>query len=260
MEILTEEDLLSAVKNSTFIKNGKKESCEGIKYDFTLSSKALTVDARGPINIDPSKENVVIKPGEFAFVMTEEELSLPNNMYCQLSTKRKLSLEGIVTLGGLIIDPNYTGKLIFCLYNLSSHNYLLQPGKKLVAGVFYRTDKESDKRPETINDFPYELIRIVVDSKPNSISTINNVLEELKTEIQTIKNQFTYDDQWKKEFQTGLTEIRHIIKEMGEKLGVEIETRQKETHDLGKEQAALMKAVIPIAEDQKNIKPSKVYL
>ena len=84
MEILTEEDLLSAVKNSTFIKNGKKESCEGIKYDFTLSSKALTVDARGPINIDQSKENVVIKPGEFAFVMTEEELSLPKNMYCQL--------------------------------------------------------------------------------------------------------------------------------------------------------------------------------
>ena len=113
MEILTENELLSAIENETFIKDGKKESCEGFKYDFTLSNSALTVGFRAPIDIDQSKENAVIHPGEIAFVMTKETLALPADIYCQLSTKRKLSLDGIIILGGLIIDPNYKGKLIF---------------------------------------------------------------------------------------------------------------------------------------------------
>jgi deoxycytidine triphosphate deaminase len=99
MEILTENDLLSAVEKETLIKSGRKESCEGIKYDFTLSNIALTVDSKGPINIDQSKENASIKPGEIAFVMTKETLELPDDVYCQLSAKRKLSLDGIVILG-----------------------------------------------------------------------------------------------------------------------------------------------------------------
>ena len=84
----------------------EKESCEGIKYDFTLSKMALTAGLGRP--------------------------------------RCKLSLDGIVILGSLIIGPNYKENLIFGLYNLSSHNYPLLPGKKLVAGVFYKFDKKSD--------------------------------------------------------------------------------------------------------------------
>lgn len=60
------------------------------------------------------KKNVdefVIKPGETAFVTTEETLELPGDVFCQLSTKRKLSHEGILVLGGFYVDPNYKGKL-----------------------------------------------------------------------------------------------------------------------------------------------------
>ncbi|MDR0320561.1 MAG: hypothetical protein LBI28_03590 [Treponema sp.] len=257
MEILTEDELLSAVDNITFIEDGRKESCEGIKYDFTLHKMALTAGLGLPCDIEQSKENAVIKPGEIAFVMTEEALNLPSNIYCQLSTKRKLSLEGIVLLGGLIIDPNYKGKLIFGLCNLSSRNYPLLPGKKLVAGVFYRVNKESDKVPKPINDFPEDLSKILVNTKPNSISAISSTIEELKAEIQNIRTQLTHDDRWKKEFQAGLTDIQLLVKEMGQKLGTEIETRQKETHELGREQAELIKMVTPMAEDQRKYKNVK---
>jgi dUTPase len=260
MEILSEEELLLAVTDKTFILDGKTESCEGIKYDFTLSKMALTAELGRPRDIGQSLENAVIKPGEIAFVMTEESLNLPSYIYCQLSTKRKLSLDGIVILGGLIIDPNYKGKLIFGLYNLSSRNYPLLPGKKLVAGVFYKVDKESDKIPKPINNFPDDLIKIVVDTKPNSINAISSALEELKAEMLNIKNQLTHDDQWKKDFQIGLTDIQQLVKEMGLKLGTEIETRQKETHELGKEQAEMIKMLTPMAEDQKKYQNIKNIL
>jgi dUTPase len=226
MQIFTEAELLSAVEKNTFIKNGSRESCEGIKYDFILSNMVLTADSKHPLNIDQHAENSIIKPGEVAFVMTEESLDLPPDVYCQLSTKRKLSLDGIVILGGLIIDPNYKGKLIFGLYNLSSRNFLLMPGKKLVAGVFYKVDTESDKKPEPIFDFPDELRKVVIDTNPNSMISVNASLDFLRTEVQTIKNQLDRDNVWKTDFQKGLTEIQILVKEMGKKLDEEIGERK----------------------------------
>jgi dUTPase len=258
MEILAAEDLISAVENRTLIKNGRRESCEGIKYDFTLNKMVLTADSKGPIDIDQFKEKAVIKPGEIAFVMTEEVLELDDDIYCQLSTKRKLSLDGIVALGGLIIDPNYKGKLIFGLYNLSSHDFLLRSGKKLIAGVFYRINEKSSIRPEPINDFPDELVKVWLDRKPNSINSvnaaidnINNTIAELRNDMQAIKNQLAHDDKWKDDFQNGLTEIRLLIKEMGEKLTKEIDTRTNENRELYKEQGKLKEAVIPLSKTER---------
>ncbi|MDR0320573.1 MAG: hypothetical protein LBI28_03650 [Treponema sp.] len=246
MEILTENELLSAVENRTFIENGRKESCEGIKYDFTLSKMALTVERGRPRDIEQTTENADIKPGEIAFVMTEESLNLPGNIYCQLSTKRKLSLDGIIILGELIIAPNYKGKLLFGLYNLSSRDYPLLTGKKLVAGVFYKLDKKSDKIPEPINDFPADLIRAVIDTKPNSISavitTISNIkkaLDELRTEMQEIKKNLNRDTQWETDFQGKWINITDLVMKIGEKLDSEIEARRKENTDLKNESLEL---------------------
>lgn len=242
MEILNEKELLSVVEEGTLIKEGSKESCEGIKYDFVLSSTVLTVDSRRPSDINQNNKDAVIKPGEIAFVMTKESLELPGDIYCQLSTKRKLSLDGIVILGGLIIDPNYKGKLIFGLYNLSSRNYPLLPGKKLVAGVFYRVNEKSNKQPEPIYDFPDDLIKIVVDTKPNSITAINTIIDQLRTEIQEIKNQLTYDTQWKNDFQNGLTKIEQLVNNMGEKLNKEIDERKDNVSKL-KIQTSIIKGI-----------------
>ncbi|MDR1389508.1 MAG: hypothetical protein LBJ31_05970 [Treponema sp.] len=260
MEILTESDLLSAVRDQTIIKNGSEESCEGIKYDFKLSKMALTADFGRPRDIDQSKENAVIKPGEIAFVMTEESLDLPGNIYCQLSTKRKLSLDGIVILGGLIIDPNYKGRLIFGLYNLSSRSYPLLPGRKLVAGVFYKVNKKSDKLPRPINDFPDDLIKTVVDTRPNSINAvnatigdINNALRELRSEVREIKKNIESDGRWKADFQSGLTDIQQLVKKIGENLDKEIKTRTDENLETKNEQIALKKDILPLTQVQKRL-------
>ncbi|MCL2689690.1 MAG: hypothetical protein FWE57_07580 [Chitinispirillia bacterium] len=255
MEILTENDLLTFVENKTIILGGKKESCEGIKYDFTLSKMVLTVESGHPRDID----HAVIKPGEIAFVMTEETLNLPDDVYCQLSAKRKLSLDGIVLLGGLIIDPNYKGKLIFGLYNLSSRNYPLIPGKKMVAGVFYKVDKKSDKKPESINCFSEELIKIVADTKPNSISAINatisninDAIGRLNAEMQEVKKNIDRDDKWKEDFKGKITRITDLVEQIGKELATEISTRKDENFDVKKDQIELREQILPLSKIQKH--------
>ena len=250
MKILAKDDLLTAVKDKTFIKDGAEESCEGIKYDFILSNMALTVDHGRPRDIDQSDDGAVIKPGEIAFVMTKESLDLPDDIYCQLSTKRKLSLDGIVILGGLVIDPNYKGKLIFGLYNLSSRNYPLLPGRKLVAGVFYKVDKKTDVIPAPINDFPAELIKTVVDTKPVSISAVNAAIEGLRAELQEIKGKLDSDVKWKEGFRADVAEITALVKSMGEKLDSEIDTRKRDDLALKEDQLELKNLIIPLSKMQ----------
>ena len=172
IDILSHKEIVNAIENNEIIQNGKTENCEEIKYDFRLGEKILKAYFRQPIVYSSltaeEQRKCEIAPGEVVFVMTEEKLSLPQNIFCQLSNKRKIGHGGIVVLGGLMIDPNYQGNLIFGLYNVSSVPYLLKPGKKLVAGIFYKTDEcaNNDFVPDPMEDFPEELVDSMAKYQP----------------------------------------------------------------------------------------------
>jgi deoxycytidine triphosphate deaminase len=131
---------------------------------------------------EKDEASFVIKPGETAFVETEEDLELPNDIFCQLSTKRKLSHDGILLLGGFCIDPNYKGKLFFGLHNFTREDYPFRPTKKLVAGIFYKLDENEAKAitstPEPMYEFPDELIKNVKFFRSASTESLETKIEE----------------------------------------------------------------------------------
>jgi len=61
----------------------------------------------------------------------------------------------------------------------------------------------------------------------------------------------SHDDKWMEDFQNGLTEIRLLIKDMGEKLTKEIDTRTNENREINKEQSRLKEEVIPLSKTEK---------
>lgn len=233
--IISEAELKDAVLNETFIQNGRGNSCEGIKYDFILSDYIISQDLKRPIHLNEHKASkATIKPGEIAFVMSEERLDLPDDIFCQLSAKRKLSLDGIIILGGLIIDPKYKGRLIFGLYNISSTEYSLIPGKKLIAGVFFKTDEKNaySTEPDSIENFPDELVKMVSTYKPTTIDGIYVTVEQLKDEIRELKSKLANDDSWKESFKSGLSELKELVMKVGENLNVEVIARKDDVQRL----------------------------
>jgi dCTP deaminase len=75
---------------------------------------------------DPSKatarkldigEMFPIPPGQFAFIITEETIRLPKNVLGFISMKSGVKLGGLINVSGFHVDPGYTGKLIFGVYN-----------------------------------------------------------------------------------------------------------------------------------------------
>jgi deoxycytidine triphosphate deaminase len=103
------------------------------------------------------------------FVLTKETLNLPKNIFSQLSPRRKMIEFGIITLGGLAIDPGYNGRLLFGLYNISSEDFKLIPNAKLAGAVFF--ELEDDELipdyipPKAVLDYPSNLIEKVYPSK-----------------------------------------------------------------------------------------------
>lgn len=248
--ILSEKELKLAVENNSFIKNGDIANCEGLKYDFRVSNRVLRADFSRPLEFKTAnaneQEKLVIEPGEVAFVMTEETLDLPNNIFCQLSSKRKLSHGGIIILGGFTVDPNYKGKLIFGLYNISSRKYPIIPGKKLVAGIFYQLESteisEKPLVPEAINDFPDDLLAMIKEYKPlvdSSIAALSDNMNSMKDEIRNLKERLDEDKKWSDEFKRGLTENNAQIKALGEQISTLTENLQLEADERKKETSSL---------------------
>ena len=143
---LSEQEILEAVKNETLIIGGSTNSVEGLKYDFRLGDEILFGGES-----ESRQHSLVLKPGELIFALTKEEIQLPGDVKAELSLKRKMSIAGVLVLGGFGIDPGYKGKLLFALFNFSPDPFVLEPGKKLIAAQFYRLEgKEVPPQREKI--------------------------------------------------------------------------------------------------------------
>jgi len=220
-KVINESRLKEVIKNQTFIINGKEENVEGIKYDFRLGRRILKNRYNNPIDYDKlpeeEKKNMVVEPGEVVFALTEERLKLPANICAELKQKRKISHEGIMTLGGASIDPLYEGHLLVGLYNFSSENFPLRPGKKLIAATFYELEKEEMdkfKKPlPVIDDFPDELILMIKKHSPTSIQSVIEGLNKLRIEFSDLRDRWHDKEEWFDRFEDNLEKQFTLIKE-----------------------------------------------
>lgn len=218
---ITCEELVKAVHDNTFIKGGEENCAEGVKYDFRMSSRVLKASKGRPVDMNKLSETelteMVIEPGEVVFVLTEESLDLPKNVMAHLVPKRKLGHEGIIVLGGFCVDPLYKGRLLVGLFNYSSSSWALDPKRKLIAAMFFELqENEIGTMPvpkDAIEDFPSDLRRTIAAYQPIDVRGLKEEIKSLENHIDALREEFTTDKEWKKDFQTKLaTQTENIDK------------------------------------------------
>ena len=238
--ILTEEQLRSEIQQGSLIDEGDVNCAEGIKYDFRLSENILKSSFGGPINLLElpaiERSRVAVDPGEVVFVLTKERIRLPDDVMITLSPKRKLSHEGVQILGGLCVDPLYSGHLLIGLYNFSSVPFLLKPGRKLIAGVFHRlsdVEKMDFVAPETvINGFPDELVLLIKNYQPVGTKDLMQKVEALTDELGLVKTLLDDDKKWRDKFKGYLEEHNKQIGDLLDGLKKEKENRESSISNL----------------------------
>jgi dCTP deaminase len=101
-------------------------------YELSLGSEVfMTSELHGRKTVLSEKEQVVIPPGQFAILLTEERLSLPPSCLGFISIKASKKFCGLVNVSGFHVDPGYQARLKFSVYNAGSRDVILTRGKAL---------------------------------------------------------------------------------------------------------------------------------
>lgn len=241
-ETITGIKIKNLVEEGKIIENGSISNCGALKYDFTLSDEILKSDFSTPIKFDElsveERRKALIQPGEVVYVLTKEKVNLPSDMYMSLSANRGMSEYGVLTLGGFAVDPGYSGRLMFGLYNYSSTPFTLIPNSKLIGGIFYQLneneviDTELLERPKSIDAFPARLVSIISKYSPTGMSSLDESIKTISKQMEALKEEFNKN-------KDELFSLRHLVQDTQEQTN----RTSRTVHDLSSNVAELTNSV-----------------
>lgn len=93
-----------------------------------------------------SPNNILrIKPGQFAFLMTQESVSVPDDALALISMRAGYKFKGLINVSGFHVDPGWQGKLLFSVYNAGPAEVIVQLGDPMFLIVYADLDCSSTK-------------------------------------------------------------------------------------------------------------------
>jgi dUTP pyrophosphatase len=105
----------------------------------TLQIKRLTLDATLPTRASPgsvgydlySLNDLVIQPNSRDIVSTGVYATIPVGCYGRIAPRSGLTVKYGIHVGAGVIDPDYTGELKVCLFNLGSVPFEIKQGERI---------------------------------------------------------------------------------------------------------------------------------
>jgi dCTP deaminase len=130
------------------IINPKLDRVNTACYEMALGSETF-VTSTGEVKqrLNPG-DQVQIPPGQFGLLITEEEVSLPCNLLAFISIKASKKMSGLVNVSGFHVDPGFSGRLKYSVYNAGSESIILEVGERLFPIWFYELPEANDDEYE----------------------------------------------------------------------------------------------------------------
>jgi len=103
-----------------------------VKITIYFENKELRTEKKyQDAGIDiPSKEDVVIKPGQTKMIKTGVSSVIDENHFGYITGRSSLNAKGIMTLQGTI-DPEYRGEIRVVLHNLTDEDFEINKGDRI---------------------------------------------------------------------------------------------------------------------------------
>lgn len=119
-----------------YIDPFKPEQVKHCAYHLSLGSEAHVTGSRrmllrGRLRTRLRGDHVVIPPGQFALLLTEESVEIPKYALGFISIRSQQKFAGLVNVSGFHVDPGYRGKLAFAVFNAGSSHMVISKGTDL---------------------------------------------------------------------------------------------------------------------------------
>lgn len=112
------------------VKPFNQNNIANAAYELTLGGEYyLTNSETGRKEyLDNSNSQIVIEPGQFALLITDETVEIPEKYLGFISLKFGQKIKGLVNVSGFHVDPGFSGKIIFSVYNAGAKPIVLDKG------------------------------------------------------------------------------------------------------------------------------------
>ncbi len=138
-----------------------------------------------------------IPPGQFAFLLTEEIVSVPSDALALISIRAKTKFRGLVNVSGFHVDPGYRGQLTFAVFNAGPVPIHLKRGQAIFLIWYASLDRESAfKKDGTVHTgIDPELVTAIAGELQSFASLskkIKDVDKALSDRIHAVEKEQTY--------------------------------------------------------------------
>lgn len=123
-----------------------KDRIDNVAYELGLGAEAYLTDSKNGKKeiLDKNNPQIVIKPGQFALLLTEESVKIPTNILAFISIKFSQKIKGLINVSGFHVDPGFEGKIIFSVYNAGPAPIVLDKGAPYFLMWFSNLTDESE--------------------------------------------------------------------------------------------------------------------
>lgn len=132
-------------------------------------------------------EPIAIPPGQFAFLLTEETVTIPTSVMGFISIKATSKLKGLVNVSGFHVDPGWTGPLIFAVFNAGPATIHLQRGMDLFLLWIADLDEASKKRKTTHG--PIGIPPSMINNITGVVDSVYALEKRMKGELKTLSDE-----------------------------------------------------------------------
>lgn len=144
MPFWSSETLIQRVKAESLINPFQMDRVKSAAYELSLSNQVFLTSDRPPKRQDlKEREQLVIPPGQFALLLSIEEIRLPPDTIGFISIKAGIKFRGMLNISGFHVDPGFSGRLKFSVYNAGSGHIVLEPGAPIFLLWFASLDRET---------------------------------------------------------------------------------------------------------------------
>jgi dCTP deaminase len=129
MTFWTSEKIKQRVPNEGLVDPYSSTRVKHAAYELSLGPEVLITSQQKRTKYRlKDGESVVIPPGQFGLLLTEEVVQIPPDSIGLISMRFGVKSRGLINVSGFHVDPGFSGRLKFSVYNAGSTNIVVSRG------------------------------------------------------------------------------------------------------------------------------------
>jgi len=123
--------LKGAIPAQGIVDTFQEDRVKNCAYELSVGYQYYSTDLKNGLATVAEREQIIIRPGQLALLVTLERVKIPIGAIGFISMKFSAKMRGLINVSGFHVDPGFSGHLKFAVYNAGSKPAVFDPGSPL---------------------------------------------------------------------------------------------------------------------------------